>query len=68
MKSSQFDQDYPPGSHERAAVEMKVERDHASVLAQNCRNEMHRQQWGFVRETPHCEMLKQFKSGATVAS
>ncbi|XP_065849828.1 chaperone protein dnaJ 49-like [Euphorbia lathyris] len=68
VKSTKFDQDYPSGSHERVALELKVERDYVSVLAQNCRFEMQRQQWGFIRETPHCEMLQQFQSGASVAS
>lgn len=67
VKSTKFDQDYPPGSQERAALELKVERDYVSVLAQNCRIELQRQQWGFIRETPHCEMWQQFQSGASVA-
>ncbi|KAK4786121.1 hypothetical protein SAY86_002810 [Trapa natans] len=60
VKSKKFEQDYPPGSAERAGLELKVERDYVSILAQNCRYEMQRQQWGFVTETPHCEMLRQF--------
>ncbi|OAY47061.1 chaperone protein dnaJ 49 [Manihot esculenta] len=67
VKSTKFEQDYPPGSGERATLEGKVERDYVSVLAQNCRFELQRQQWGFVRETPHCEMLQQFQSGASAA-
>lgn len=67
VKSTKFEQDYPPGGHERAALETKVEKDYVSVLSQNCRFELQRQQWGFVRETPHCEMLKQFQSGASPA-
>ncbi|WCJ29668.1 hypothetical protein M5689_011285 [Euphorbia peplus] len=68
VRSTKFDQDYPPGSHERVSLEVKVERDYVSVLAQNCRYEMQRQQWGFIRETPHCEMLQQFQSGGFVNS
>ncbi|KAJ9163114.1 hypothetical protein P3X46_022819 [Hevea brasiliensis] len=67
VKSTKFEQDYPPGSQERATLEGKVERDYASVLAQNCRFELQRQQWGFIRETPHCEMLQKFQSGASAA-
>ncbi|XP_050213936.1 chaperone protein dnaJ 49-like [Mercurialis annua] len=67
VKSTRFEQDYPLHSHERAALEAKVERDYVSILSQNCRFEVQRQQWGFVRETPHCEMLQQFQSGATTA-
>ncbi|KDP32389.1 hypothetical protein JCGZ_13314 [Jatropha curcas] len=67
VKSTKFEQDYPPDTNERAVLEGKVERDYVSILAQNCRYELQRQQWGFVRETPHCEMLQQFQSGASVA-
>ncbi|KAF2310647.1 hypothetical protein GH714_016041 [Hevea brasiliensis] len=67
VKNTKFEHDYPPGSQERATLEGKVERDYMSTLAQNCRFELQRQQWGFIRETPHCEMLQQFQSGASAA-
>ncbi|EEF37916.1 Protein HLJ1, putative [Ricinus communis] len=67
VRSTKFEQDYPLGTHERGTLEAKVERDYVSVLSQNCRFELQRQQWGFVRETPHCEMLQQFQSGASTA-
>ncbi|KAF2282378.1 hypothetical protein GH714_043840 [Hevea brasiliensis] len=54
VKNTKFEHDYPPGSQERATLEGKVERDYMSTLAQNCRFELQRQQWGFIRETPHC--------------
>lgn len=65
VKSTRFEQEYPPGSQQRMALEMKVERDYVSILSQNCRFELQRQQWGFVKETPHCEMLQQFQSRST---
>ncbi|KAG6769994.1 hypothetical protein POTOM_025661 [Populus tomentosa] len=67
VKSTKFEKDYLPGTHEREALEAKVEKDYVSVLVQNCRFELQRKQWGFVRETPHCEMLQQFQDGELVA-
>ncbi|KAJ8753110.1 hypothetical protein K2173_017654 [Erythroxylum novogranatense] len=68
VKSTKFEQDYPLDSQQRAALEDKVEREYVSILSQNCRFELQRKQWGFVRETPHCEMLEQFRSGATTTA
>ncbi|GAV68337.1 DnaJ domain-containing protein/DUF1977 domain-containing protein [Cephalotus follicularis] len=62
--ASRFEQEYPEGSAERAGIEQRVQKDYVSALAQNCRHELQRQQWGFVRETPHCDMLRQFQSAA----
>lgn len=67
VKSTKFEKDYLPGTHEREALEAKVEKDYVSVLVQNCRFELQRKQWGFVRETPHCEMLQQFQDGELAA-
>lgn len=64
VKSTKFEQDYPSGSSERARLDQQVERDYFNVLSQNCRLELQRRQWGFVRETPHCDMLKQFEAAA----
>ncbi|PKI75734.1 chaperone protein dnaJ 49-like [Punica granatum] len=64
VKSRKFEQDYPPGSMERVGLEGKIERDYVSILAQNCRYEIQRRQWGFVTETPHCDMLRQFEAAA----
>ncbi|OMO86871.1 hypothetical protein CCACVL1_09408 [Corchorus capsularis] len=64
VRSTKFEQDYPVDSPERARMEERVERDYYSVLAQNCRFELQRQQWGFIRETPHCDLLQKFQSGA----
>ncbi|PON78339.1 Terminal organelle assembly protein [Parasponia andersonii] len=64
VKSTQFEQDYPPDSRERASFEHQVEREYFSILSQNCRLEIQRRQWGFIRETPHCDMLQQFETNA----
>ncbi|XP_021895211.1 chaperone protein dnaJ 49-like [Carica papaya] len=64
VKSAKFEQDYPPNTLDRARIEERVENDYFSVLTQNCRFELQRQQWGFIRETPHCDMLRQFKAAA----
>nr|AAL38258.1 dnaJ-like protein [Arabidopsis thaliana]AAO00902.1 dnaJ-like protein [Arabidopsis thaliana] len=60
VKSSKFEQDYPRDSNDRHTLEEQVERDYVSILSQNCRYEMQRKQWGFVRETPHCDMMRRF--------
>jgi len=64
VRSSKFEQDYPRDSHERQTLEEQVERDYVSILGQNCRYELQRQQWGFVRETPHCDMMRKFETAA----
>ncbi|XP_022730584.1 chaperone protein dnaJ 49-like [Durio zibethinus] len=64
VRSTKFEQDYPVYSPERTKIEERVERDYYSVLAQNCRFELQRQQWGFIRETPHCDLLQKFQSAA----
>ncbi|PPS14754.1 hypothetical protein GOBAR_AA05812 [Gossypium barbadense] len=61
VRSTKFEQDYPTNSVERVRIEERVERDYYSVLAQNCRFELQRQQWGFIRETPHCDLLEKFQ-------
>ncbi|BAT79753.1 Chaperone protein [Vigna angularis] len=61
VKSTKFAQEYPPESEERATLEERVERDYFSVLRQNCHFELQRRQWGYIRETPHCDMLRKFE-------
>ncbi|KAE8678781.1 Heat shock protein DnaJ isoform 2 [Hibiscus syriacus] len=68
VRSTKFKLDYPDDSIERARIEERVERDYYSILAQNCRFELQRQQWGFIRETPHCDMLEKFQSAAAAAA
>ncbi|XP_058187595.1 chaperone protein dnaJ 49-like [Rhododendron vialii] len=64
VKSGGFVQRYPPNSPERVRLEEQVERDYVSILAHNCRLELQRFQWGYIRETPHCDSLKQFEAVA----
>lgn len=64
VKSGGFEKSYPPNSPERVRLEEQVERDYVSILAHNCRLELQRFQWGFIRETPHCDSLKQFEAVA----
>ncbi|KAH9743115.1 hypothetical protein KPL70_003191 [Citrus sinensis] len=61
VKSSKFEQDYPVGSVQRVGLEKQVENDYFTILAQNCRLEIQRQQWGFIKETPHCDMWQKFQ-------
>ncbi|CAL0320076.1 unnamed protein product [Lupinus luteus] len=62
VKSTKFAQDYPPSSPGRTTIEEEVEREYSSILHQNCRLEMQRRQWGYIREMPHCDMLRKFDS------
>ncbi|ESQ40486.1 hypothetical protein EUTSA_v10015797mg [Eutrema salsugineum] len=64
VRSANFEQEYPINSPERQNVEAQVDRDYLSVLGQNCRYELQRQQWGYVRDTPHCDMMRRFDSAA----
>ncbi|XP_075647701.1 chaperone protein dnaJ 49-like [Castanea sativa] len=64
VKTTKFEQDYPQGSAQRVSLEGKVEREYFTILTQNCRLEIQRRQWGFIRETPHCDMLEKFQSVA----
>ncbi|KAM4125352.1 hypothetical protein ACB094_01G303200 [Castanea mollissima] len=64
VKTTKFEQDYPQGSAQRVSLEGKVEREYFTILTQNCVLEIQRRQWGFIRETPHCDMLEKFQSVA----
>lgn len=64
VKSGGFEQRYPPNSPERVRLEEQVERDYVSILSHHCRLELQRFQWGYIRETPHCDSLKQFEAVA----
>ncbi|KAK7354280.1 hypothetical protein VNO80_19739 [Phaseolus coccineus] len=61
VKSAKFAQEYPPESEERATLEERVEREYFSILRQNCHFELQRRQWGYIRETPHCDMLRKYE-------
>ncbi|KAK7304177.1 hypothetical protein RJT34_15280 [Clitoria ternatea] len=60
VKSTKFAQEYPPQTRERVLIEERVEREYFSILRQNCHFELQRRQWGYVKETPHCDMLRKF--------
>jgi DnaJ family protein B protein 12 len=60
VKSTKFEEDYPLDSRERVTIEERVEREYFGILRQNCQFEMQRRQWGYIRETPHCDMLRKF--------
>ncbi|KAE9602278.1 hypothetical protein Lal_00049627 [Lupinus albus] len=62
VKSSKFDEDYPQHDPERTSIEDRVETEYISILRQNCRLEVQRSQWGYIQETPHCDMLRKFNS------
>ncbi|XP_057967216.1 chaperone protein dnaJ 49-like [Malania oleifera] len=64
VKTANFEQQYPPNTQERVALERRVESDYFSILAQNCQLELQRKHWGFIQETPHCDMLRQYESVA----
>ncbi|XP_022145021.1 chaperone protein dnaJ 49-like [Momordica charantia] len=64
VKSTTFEDKFPPNSPDRMALERQVERDYFNILAQNCRVEMQRRQWGLIRETTYCDMLRKFESAA----
>jgi len=64
VKMSNFEEQYPYQSTERATLERHVERDYYSIITQNCRAELQRRQWGLSYQTPHCDMLKNFEAAA----
>ncbi|KAL3532347.1 hypothetical protein ACH5RR_005868 [Cinchona calisaya] len=65
VKSGNFEQEYPPSSQERMALERQVEGEYYRILAHNCRLEMQQLHWGYRRETPNCEALKRFEATAS---
>ncbi|KAJ6829755.1 chaperone protein dnaJ 49-like [Iris pallida] len=64
VKSAGFEQEYPYGSNGRVALEKRVEKDYVGVLAQGCRSELQRRQWGLTNKMPHCDMLEKFQAKA----
>lgn len=64
VKSRNFEQEYPLGSNEREELELRVEREYLSIVTHNCQIERQRLQWGFIKEAPHCNALKQFQAAA----
>lgn len=64
VKSADFEQQYPYGSNERGALELRIEREYLSILTQNCQVESQRLRWGYIKEAPHCDALKRFRNMA----
>ncbi|CAI9100160.1 OLC1v1037100C1 [Oldenlandia corymbosa var. corymbosa] len=62
VKSEKFAQEYPPNSRERVAFERQVEGDYHRTLSHYCRIEIQNLHWGYKRETPNCDALKQFEA------
>ncbi|XP_073062574.1 chaperone protein dnaJ 49-like [Primulina eburnea] len=62
VKSSNFEQQYPPTSQERNAIERRVEDDYHGYLVHKCRAEWQHLQWGYRRDTPSCDALKRFET------
>lgn len=62
--SGKFEQQYPPNSHERVAIEQRVEDDYHTGLVHNCRVEWQQHSWGYRRETPNCDALRRFEAMA----
>lgn len=60
VKSRNFEQKYPSNSHERVQLEGRIDHEYVSILSYNCRLEAQRLHWGYQRETPDCDMLRQF--------
>jgi hypothetical protein len=60
VKSTKFERNYPLDSRERVTIEERVEREYFGIIRQNCHFELQRRQWGYIRETPHCDMLQIF--------
>lgn len=60
VKSSAFDNNYPPGSPARANIEDNVIKDYKSMLWRYCHIEMQRRQWNKNLPTPNCKKLHNF--------
>ncbi|KAG6428374.1 hypothetical protein SASPL_112625 [Salvia splendens] len=60
--SGKFEQQYPANSHERVAIEQRVEDDYHNSLVHNCRVEWQQLHWGYRRETPNCDALRRFEA------
>lgn len=64
VNSGKFEQDYAPGSSQRAQLEHQVENEYYSRISYNCNLEMQQLSWGYRRETPNCDALKRFEAAA----
>ncbi|PIA35566.1 hypothetical protein AQUCO_03500136v1, partial [Aquilegia coerulea] len=59
VKTTKFEQEYPPNSPDRVALEEQINQNYNSLLKQNCRFESRRYDQGLIHETPHCDRFKQ---------
>jgi len=64
VKSGKFEQEYPVNTPMRSALEEKIDNDYFSILSHNCRLERQQLHWGYQRQTPNCDTLKQFQAAA----
>ncbi|KAF6154107.1 hypothetical protein GIB67_009807 [Kingdonia uniflora] len=60
VKSTDFDETYPPGSDSRENLEVHVVREYKNVLGRYCQMELQRRQWNRNYPTPYCEKLQNF--------
>ncbi|KAL6953953.1 hypothetical protein U1Q18_042910 [Sarracenia purpurea var. burkii] len=60
VKSPDFDQNFPLGSHARYNIENSVIRDYKNMLGRYCHIELQRRQWSRNLPTPHCDRLQNF--------
>ncbi|XP_057956930.1 chaperone protein dnaJ 49 [Malania oleifera] len=58
VKSTEFDQNYPPGSAARANIEDNVFKDYKGMLGRYCHVELQRRQWNRNLPVPHCDKLR----------
>lgn len=58
VKSSEFDQKYPPGSETRASIEESIYRDYKNMLGRYCHIELQRRHWNRNLPVPHCDKLR----------
>ncbi|KAF5190732.1 chaperone protein dnaJ [Thalictrum thalictroides] len=60
VKSPDFDEKYPIGSHSRENIEDHVVKDYKNMLGRYCHVELQRRQWNRNYPTPHCDKLQNF--------
>ncbi|TKY72595.1 Chaperone protein dnaJ 49 [Spatholobus suberectus] len=60
VKLPAFEENYPPGSEARAAVEESVIKDYRNMLRRYCQVEIQRRSWNRNLPAPHCDKLQNF--------
>ncbi|CAK7333217.1 unnamed protein product [Dovyalis caffra] len=58
VKSSAFDENFPPGSPARDNIEDSVIKDYRNMLWRYCNIEIRRRQWSRNMPTPNCDKLR----------